>query len=121
MGNDKFVVTLKGTEVNGSPRSIANDHELELGGGMNVVHRGNVYTVSRPSGDVVHMTVNSDHIDVTVQVGATNDSTVHGLLTGNPADEMHPLVGRDKKPIKGAVSKAALAAYVESWRVDAKD
>jgi hypothetical protein len=31
---------------------------------------------------------------------------------------MHPLVGRDKKPIKGAVSKVALQNYVESWRVE---
>jgi hypothetical protein len=121
MGNEKFVVTLKGTTVNGSPRTIDNDHELVLGGGVNVVHRGSTYTVSRPSGDIVHITVNSDHIDVTVQLGATNDSTVRGLLVGNPADESHPLVGRDKKPIKGAVSKVALQNYVESWRVEPKE
>jgi len=121
MGNAKFVVTLKGTTVNGSPRSIENDHALELGGGVNVVHRGSLYTVSRPSGDIVHITVNSDHLDVTVQLGATNDSTVRGLLVGNPADASHPLVGRDKKPIKGAVSKVALQNYVESWRVEPKE
>lgn len=118
MGNEKFVVTLTGTTVDGRPRTIENDHELGLGGGVSVVHRGNIYTVSRPSGDIIHITVNSDHLDVTVQLGATNDSTVRGLLVGNPADEMHPLVGRDKKPIKGAVSKVALQNYVESWRVE---
>jgi hypothetical protein len=121
MGNEKFVVTLKETTVNGTPRTIENNHEVGLGGGVSVVRQGSIYTVSRPSGDIVHITVNSDHIDVTVQVGATNDSTVHGLLVGNPADESHPLVGRDNKPIKGAVTKVALQNFVESWRVDPKE
>lgn len=121
MGNVKFVATLKTVEVNGSPRTIKNGHGIELGGGVTVVHRGSMYTVSRPSGDIVHINVLDGHVDVTVQLGATNDSTVRGLLVGNPADENHPLVGRDKKPVKGEVTKVALQDFVETWRVEPKE
>jgi hypothetical protein len=121
MGNVKFVATFKGVAVNGSPRTIENDHGIELDGGVTVVHRGSMYTVSRPSGDIVHISLLDPYVDVTVQLGATNDSTVRGLLVGNPADENHPLVGRDKKPIKGTVTKVALQNFVESWRVEPKE
>ena len=121
MGNQKFVVTLKGIQVNGSSRTIENDRGIDLGSGVTVVHRGSTYTVSRPSGDVVQINTFSDHVDVTVQLGATNDSTVRGLLVGNPADELHPLVGRDKTPVKGAVTKVALQNFVQSWSVAPKE
>jgi hypothetical protein len=121
MGADKFVVTLKGTEVNGAARAIADNHAIGLAGGVIVARRGSTYTISRAIGDIVHVTVQSDHVDVSVQIGATNAASVRGLLVGNPADAMHPLVGRDKKPIKGAVTKASLQTYVESWRVEPTD
>ena len=121
MGADKVVVTPKQTEINGVPRAIADGHAIGLAGGVTVARRGTTYTVSRPIGDIVHIAVQSDHVDVTVQIGATNAASVRGLLVGNPADEIHPLVGRDKKPIKGAVTKVALQDYVESWRVEPND
>ena len=118
MGNAKFVATLKTVEVNGSPRAIEKDRVIEIGGGVTVVRRDTTYTVSRRCGDIVHINVLDGHIDVTGQLGATNDSTVRGLLVGNPADELHPLIGRDKKPVKGAVTKGTLQGFVESWRVE---
>src|SRR6201999_4585789 len=96
-GADKFVVTVDGTEVNGAPRAIEDGHSIELAGDVTVVHRGSVYTISRPIGDIVHVDVQGDHVDVTVQIGATNAASTRGLLVGNPADEAHLLVGRDKK------------------------
>jgi hypothetical protein len=120
MGADRFVATIKATEVNGSPRAIADGHLIELAGGITVVRRGTMYTVSRPSGDIVHINVFSDHVDVTVQLGATNDSTVRGLLVGG-ADEKRPFIGRDKAPIRGAVTRVALDNFVESWRVEPKE
>jgi hypothetical protein len=121
MGNAKFVATLKSIEINGSRRTIENDHAIDIGSGVTVLRQGSMYTVSRPSGDIVHINSLGDHFDITVQLGATNHSTVHGLLVGNPDDEIHPLVGRDNKPIKGTVTKAALQAFTESWRVNLKE
>jgi hypothetical protein len=121
MGKVKFVVTLKTVEVDGSPRTIEKDRMIELGDGVTVVRRDSTYTISRPSGDIVHINVHNGLVDVTVQLGATNDSTVRGLLVGNPADELHPMVGRDKKPIKGEVTKVALQSFVESWSVEPKE
>lgn len=121
MGSDKFVVTVDGTEVNGAPRAIEDGHSIELAGDVTVVHRGSVYTISRPIGDIVHVDVQGDHVDVTVQIGATNAASTRGLLVGNPADEAHLLVGRDKKSIKGPVTKVALDSFIESWRVDADE
>jgi len=120
MGANRFVATLKQTEVNGSPRAIEDGRLIELAGGVTVVRRGSMYTVSRPSGDIVHINVFGDHVDVTVQLGATNDSTVRGLLVGG-ADPARPLIGRDKTPIRGQISRLVLDNFIESWRVEPRE
>ena len=120
MGTDRFAVTLTKVEVNGSPRTIGNGRAIALAGGVTVARRGTTYTVSRPSGDIVHITMQGDHVDVSVQIGATNASTVRGLLVGT-GDEKDPFIGRDKKPVTGAITAATLRDFVESWRVEAKE
>ncbi len=120
MGADRFAATLKAVEVNGSPRAIADGQTFELAGGVTVVHRGSMYTVSRPSGDIVHINVLGDHVDVSVQLGATNASTVRGLLVGS-GNAQHPFVMRNKTPLRGTITTAALGNFVESWRVEPRE
>jgi hypothetical protein len=121
MGTDRFAATLKGTEVNGSRRAIEDGQSLELAGEVTVVRHDSTYTISRPIGDIVHINMQGDHVDVSVHIGATNAGSVRGLLAGNPADEKHPLVGRDKKQVKGTITKVVLQNFVESWRVEPKE
>jgi hypothetical protein len=108
---------LKGVEINGAPNVIREGETIHLSGDVTVDRRGGTYTVSRPIGDIVHMNVLGDHIDISVTVGATNAASVRGLLVGS-GDEQRPFVGRDKKPVHGPVTTVALGDFIESWRVE---
>ncbi len=117
MGPERFAVTLKSVEINGAPKVIREGETIHLSGDVTVDRRGGTYTVSRPVGDIVHMNVLGDHIDISVTVGATNAASVRGLLVGS-GDEQRPFVGRDKKPVHGPVTTVALRDFIESWRVE---
>jgi hypothetical protein len=117
MGADRFAVTLNSVEVNGRPSVIRDGETIQLSGAVTVDRRGSTYTISRPIGDIVHINVLGDHVDISVTVGATNAASVRGLLVGS-GDEQHPFVGRDKKPVHGLVTTAALRDFIESWRIE---
>jgi hypothetical protein len=120
MGQQRFAVTLKGVEIDGVARAIAEGKTMRLAGDVSVDHRGSTYTVSRPLGDIVHINVLSDHVDVSVTVGATNAASVRGLLVGS-GDERRPFVGRNKVTVHGRVTTAALGDFIESWRVEPRE
>ena len=119
MGPDKFVVLLNGVQVNGRMMTFPNGQTIRLNGDVLVDHRNNVYTISRTLGDIVHVTTYSDHVDVSVTIGATNVASVRGLLVGG--DEQKPFMRRDKTTIRGLMTPVVLRDFVESWRVEPSD
>jgi hypothetical protein len=119
MGQDRFAVTLKGVEIDGQARVIPNGETIRLADDVTVDHRENVYTISRPLGDIVHVNTYNDHVDVSVTIGATNAASVRGLLVGS-GDVRVPFVGRDKKPVS-LQTLSGMSEFIESWRVEAKE
>jgi hypothetical protein len=119
MGSARVALCLSGLEVDGTAAALPDGASKSLVDDVVVGRRGNVYVISRPSGDIVQATSYGDHIDVSVTLGATNTSTVRGLL-GSGALE-HRFALRDGTVLKASLAFADSRLYADSWRVAPAD
>lgn len=101
--------------INLAQTQLSNGGSLSLDAGVTVSRHGNLFTISRPQGDIVQANALGNHIDATVQLGAAEVPLAHGLLVSRNG----ALSRRDGTILRGIVSPASLHDYAESWRVDA--
>jgi hypothetical protein len=117
MGNTQVEISLTGIEVNGAHTPLNDGQSLSLPGAVTISRRGNIYVVSRPSGDILQGHLMGGYIDVSVTLGVTNPATVRGLLAGNE----NGLVMRDGTVLKPSISWPDWVRYADSWRVGPAD
>lgn len=116
MGRDSIIVYPNtNLMINLTPSPALSDGgSLTLDAGVIVIRHGNVFTISRPDGDIVQASALGDHIDATVQLGAVDAAQAHGLLVSRNGT----LTSRDGAILHGKLSTTSLHDYAESWRVD---
>jgi hypothetical protein len=113
MGKTSVAVCLTGLDVNGGHAQLDDGKSLSLFGAVTVSRRGNIYTISRPSGDIVQAEVLGNYINVSVTLGVTNPGNVRGLLGGREGG----LTMKDGTVLGRTISWDAWRQYADSWRV----
>lgn len=101
--------------INLAQTPLSDGGSLALDAGVTVSRHGNLFTISRPQGDIVQANALGNHIDATVQVGAAEAPQAQGLLVSRNG----ALSRRDATVLHGNLSSASLHDYAESWRVEA--
>lgn len=72
MGHTQVEIALTGIEVNGAHTQLNDGESISFPGGVTVSRRGNIYVVSRPSGDILQAQILGGYINVSVTLGVTN-------------------------------------------------
>ncbi|MCB8879766.1 hypothetical protein ACELLULO517_05935 [Acidisoma cellulosilytica] len=120
MGSARVAICENSVLLNGALTQMTDGNGIMLSGNVLVSRRGPIYTISRPSGDVVQAARAGDIINLTVNLGATNPSTIRGLL-GSSVDDSHSLVMRNGHVLKTPFTYSQFQQYAESWRIDKKN
>jgi hypothetical protein len=118
MGKTRVAVCLGPArlDIDGRTTELGDGKTLSLADGVDVLRRGNVYVITRETGDSVRAEVNASYINVSVGLGHW-PAKVRGLLT-NANGNVNQLETRD-----GAVLTNPFAFeefyhhYADSWRV----
>lgn len=114
-----FYVEPSRVTVDGAPSWVEDGKALMFADGVQVLRRGNVYTVSDKHGNRVRATLNSNWIDTAVLVGHS-PSRVRGLL-GNPAGDGKSLATSTGARIAAPIAFSDLyGVFAASWRVQPK-
>src|SRR5271154_2028734 len=123
MGSNSVAVYPTSLEVNGKTVTLADTHVIALSGGVLVAKNRNLYTISRPSGDIIQgrQIASSGsfppHVDITVNLGAGTDmSKASGLLVSAPGAHQ-PIVLRSGVALKAIETIADLHTFAESARI----
>jgi hypothetical protein len=104
-------------EVNGSTVQLADTHAIGLGGGAVLARAGNLYTISRPSGDIIQARTFPGRVDISVKLGAGTDmSKASGLLVSAPGAGIAALL-RNGVAVRGLQTLAALHDFAQSWQI----
>ena len=122
MGDSKIAICLSPARiiVNGEAKDIADGNVLSTADGVDIWHKGNVYTIIGAGGDSVRASVNNSWIDVNVGLGHW-PANVSGLLA-NPKDDVNHLAARDGAVFANPLAFNDLYAKLgASWRVPARD
>ena len=119
MQDNVVAVCLNGVWVNGSLTPLADGASKSLANGVMVSRRGQIYTVSRDSGDSVQADLSpGSYMNVSVALGVTNRNNIRGLLGGEGAAPHDPINGNGN-PLRSPFSYEEFRGYAESWRVSA--
>lgn len=117
MGRDLIILYPNGDlAVNLAARQpLADGGSIPLDADVTVSRQGNLYTISRPSGDTVQATTQGNYLDLSVQLGAAEAPHARGLLISQSSGA---LASNGGAMLRGAMTAATMHDYVESWRVD---
>ena len=108
--------------INGKPNDLGDHKSLSLPSGVSVSRSGNVYVITRRSGETVSAELKNGWIDVSVGLGHAPQATVRGLLGNANGTIGDDIATRDGTVLKQPVSFADLYhRYADSWRVAAAD
>jgi len=121
MGAAKIAVCLGSRlNVDGESREIPDGGVLSTAEGVDIWHRGNVYTITSATGDSVRATVNPTWIDVNVGLGHW-PANVTGLLA-NANGNVSQIAARDGTVLKTPFAFETLyGRFGDSWRVSPKE
>ena len=122
MQDNSVAVCLTGCRLTGRPTPLADGASLSLTNGVIVSRKGSVYTVSRPSGDVVQADLSpGSYMNVSVTLGVTNKDNIRGLLGGESTEQHDPIDGHGE-PLRSPFSYTKeFLRYADSWRVRPED
>ncbi len=118
MGKTQVAVCLAPARLNvgGENIELGDGKSFSTPDGVDIWRRGNVYTITDPSGDSVRAVVNPTWIDVTVGLGQW-PAKVSGLLA-NADGNVNKIATRDGAVLTNPFSFEDLyQRYGESWRV----
>jgi hypothetical protein len=114
MGRDSIIIFPRANPmINLVTTPLSDGSSVALDAGVTVTRHGNLFTISRPEGEIVQANAVGDHIDATVRLGAFTASQAKGLLVSRSA----ALANRDGALFSGKLSRATLHDYAETWRV----
>jgi hypothetical protein len=117
MQDNRVAVCMNGVWINGSLTPLADGASKSLANGVTVSRRGQIYTVTRESGDSVQADLSpGSYMNVSVALGVTNPNNIRGLLGGEGTAPHDPISGTGE-PLKSPFSYEKFKGYVESWRV----
>jgi hypothetical protein len=103
--------------ANGSLTPLADGASKSLANGVTVSRSGQIYTVSRESGDSVQADLSpGNYMNVSVALGVTNPNNIRGLLGGEGAAPHDPIDGNGQ-PLRSPFSYEKFRGYAKSWRV----
>ena len=120
MGETRVAICLEPTRlvVDGKPETLDSGKARSLPGGVELSRSGEVYVITRRSGETVRAELHTGWINVSVGLGHAPHVVVRGLLgnaDGNTADDIATKTGT---VLPQPVSFAELYhRYAESWRI----
>ena len=122
MGKTRVALCVKSDRVfiDDKPVRLGDGKAVSAPDGVDVSRRGNVYSITGPSGNSVRATVNATWIDVQVGLGDCC-AKVKGLL-GNTTENVNQIAARDGTVLTSPFHFEELYhRYADSWRVSPKE
>jgi hypothetical protein len=115
MGKDLIILyPASSLVINLAPTQLADGGSITLDAGVIVNRHGNLFTISRPEGDIVQANELGDHIDATVQLSPAEASQAKGLLISRNG----ALTANGGALLHGYLSSESFHDYAQTWRVD---
>ena len=121
MGSNRILIydSPERVVVNGATTTVANNQIVSLPGGVYLMRVGELYVVSRETGELVRAQLNNGWMDLTVGLGHRARSVAHGIMA---SPTQNALSLRDGTVLKEPVSTSDLyQRFAKSWLVQTNE